>query len=83
MSSITGIYKHTILVEVLTDREDISGWSLSDLGAEMNFGEFMGVKEHKDVRELSREELIDEAYKMGGDPGFFGEEYGEEEDGYL
>jgi len=67
-----GVYKHVIVVEILAETPDLSGWSLADLGREMDYGEFMGVSQVKEVRELTtRMEVFDEAEAMGGEGEFF------------
>ena len=77
MSKKTGIFKHRVVVDVLTDWEDISDLDLERLTFEMNYGEFMGVVDFKGGKELTKEELVNESYEMGGEPGFFGEEFDE------
>ena len=75
MSEKTGVYKHHVVVQVLADREDISAYDLEQLPHEMYYGGFMGVTEITNGRELTKEQLVEEAYAMGGEPGFFGEEF--------
>jgi hypothetical protein len=62
-------------VQVLADRDDISAYDLEQLAHEMFYGEFMGVVDTYNGRELTREQLVGEAYAMGGEPSFFGEEF--------
>jgi hypothetical protein len=77
MSENTGIYKHTITIEVLADTESLDHASLEDLNYQMTFGDFMGRWKVDSTKSLTKEEVIEESYDMGGEPGFFGEEFEE------
>ena len=59
----------------LGSSDDITDLDLEQIVFEMTHGEFMGVSEFSDVKELSTEELVNESYRMGGEPSFFGEEF--------
>ena len=71
MSKKSGVYKHTIVVEVLAEYPCLEAWTLADISYEMCEGGFMGVCETAEIRELTREEVLDEALRMGGDGTFF------------
>ena len=77
----TGVYKHTIKVEVLADTADLSRYDLASLATQMDYGDFMGVSECIDVSDdLTLGELEDACGDMGGEATFFGEEMDE---GYI
>ena len=74
--SKTGIYKHTITVTVLADEADISDYGLGDIANAMDYGNFMGISEVTDItNELIVSELDEDCAMLGGDIGFFGEEF--------
>lgn len=65
------MYKHTITLTILSEEEDLSDLTLSDLDYEITDGQSIGSYKIAEVKALTKDEAITAIYALGSEPSFF------------